>query len=165
MSPAARIDLTDGTTVTVPASWQRSDHVIGVDADRSPVALSEGTFFTLTPCCGATFKGVEGGVGGRSCYGYVEGSGIPRSPITPRVGYDGPPLPLVVPYEPRPGDERTLANTIHLIPVLGTLTGVEPDEGADGRSGRLTFTMEDGRTCCVSITSDAPVIAAATTVH
>lgn len=38
-----------------------------------------------TPCCGASAKGLEGGIGCRKCYRYIDPSfgGVPQEPFTP----------------------------------------------------------------------------------
>jgi hypothetical protein len=143
------IDLADGGVFTAPASWKRTDHLIGVDAYGAPVGLSDGVFFTLTPCCGSSFKGLDTYVGCRSCCRRVDGSGVPFAPVVPRSGYDGP-LPAV-PYEPVGADELALANALNTLQIVATLTAVDPDDGSDGRTGRLTFAFDDGRITTITI--------------
>jgi len=84
------ITFEGGRTFTVPAYWhdETGAHVAGIDAMDNPVGRRDGGYFGLTLCCGATFKGLEDGIGCRSCHrverGDDIGTDVPAYPVTPR---------------------------------------------------------------------------------
>jgi hypothetical protein len=72
----ASVPMADGNSYPVPAGI--AEKFRGLDDQRNVVIKgwdnSDGTEYLipLTPCCLATGKGMEGGVGCRNCYEYVD---------------------------------------------------------------------------------------------
>lgn len=94
LAPRAIIKFEDGRSVAVILSedrdrvgWSAASvaSVIGIDKVGELVAESDGFAYTLTPCCGASYKGCDGYIGCRSCYGELDGSGMPWGDVTPVV--------------------------------------------------------------------------------
>lgn len=86
------ITFTDGSTFTKPATWTRDlDKIVGYDLGTELLVQGdEHMLWTLTSCCGASFKGCDGYIGCRACYRPVEefGGGLPVGPVLWR--YDVP---------------------------------------------------------------------------
>jgi hypothetical protein len=103
MSKLKVIHFEDGTSFVPPRNWHPGveKQIIGVDSEGLMVARSNlsadredtGNYmdFTLSPCCGASFKGCDGYIGCRHCYADISdlGGGLPFGPITYIVGFDG----------------------------------------------------------------------------
>lgn len=65
------IEFEEGLTFVVPSSWRdgQADKVTHLDsADGNPFHSEDGIDWGLTLCCGATHKGMDYGIGCRSCY-------------------------------------------------------------------------------------------------
>lgn len=93
MHMSTRINFTDGSHFDIPKEWGTNpDLIVGWDNSLDlAVAADEHMEWTLTPCCGASFKGCDGYIGCRSCYedmdGIMHGGGMPTGPVTYRIGY------------------------------------------------------------------------------
>lgn len=92
----ATLTTADGREFEIPTHWsnRNPERFHGLDADGVVVARDSGTnhkgepyeiLFTLTDCCGASFKGMDGGAGCRACYEYVGGSGMAWGDVSPFV--------------------------------------------------------------------------------
>ena len=79
----------DGYTYVLPRHWtpEMLARVVGFDEDDYPIAeyvdreSSWRQLYGMTLCCGASFKGLEDGVGCRSCYSLTDGNDVPRGEI------------------------------------------------------------------------------------
>ena len=79
----------DGYTYVLPRHWTPAmlARVVGFDQDDFPIAeyvdrdTSWRQLYGMTLCCGAQFKGLEDGIGCRSCYALVDGNAVPRGEI------------------------------------------------------------------------------------
>lgn len=77
------VQFTDGTYFEVPSNWQVNlDQIVGIEEGGECdliVYRIDGMDITLTPCCGASFKGCDGYIGCRACYADLDGlsGGLP----------------------------------------------------------------------------------------
>ena len=78
------IDFTDGTFFEIPVEWKNidPDKIVGIEEGGECdliVYRTDGMDITLTPCCGASFKGCDGYIGCRACYRDLDGlsGGLP----------------------------------------------------------------------------------------
>lgn len=64
--------MTD-TNATLHAKWPQygDDAVLGIDDEGWEYAHSDGMWWRITPCCGASDTGTESGVACRGCYGEI----------------------------------------------------------------------------------------------
>lgn len=135
------IKFEDGREFEVPGSWTKSsmDAVVALDSAGNPMGFQKwsdeehgGMYFGLTVCCGASFKGLEDGIGCRSCYATdydgSMGSDMPVGPLTPRAAETLPKPPA---YQPKRGEELRLSNTVNTISVWD-LVSLETDGNGGG---------------------------------
>lgn len=90
MSDSRRITFTDGSHFDVPGHWKIDPAaIVGREErfSRLMVARSYGMDITLTPCCGASFKGCDGYIGCRACYADTDhiSGGLPFGPVVWRA--------------------------------------------------------------------------------
>lgn len=91
MSKYAPITFTDGTTGQPLDNWHPDvvARIIGYEAHSGLMVASDpdggSLTYTLSPCCGASFKGCEGYVGCRACYADLTGlgGGVPFGEVVP----------------------------------------------------------------------------------
>lgn len=115
------VHFADGRTFDVPPSWNNptGTNVHGIDPHGNVFAHSDGIWFGLTMCCGASFKGMAGGIGCRSCYQEADGSDTPWGDVTHRAD----PVAWV---HPRIGHEQTIPWGIDVDLVIPT-NGPDPE--------------------------------------
>jgi hypothetical protein len=89
----ATLTTEDGREFTIPAWWEdrNPERFYGLDHDGEVMARhididSKGDEFEmiygLTDCCGASFKGLQGGAGCRECYKFAGGNDVPFGPVS-----------------------------------------------------------------------------------
>jgi len=88
-SPPPTLKGEDGLTYILPNHWtpEIQARVYGFDEDGYPIAeyvdreSSWRQLYGMTLCCGASFKGLEDGVGCRACFSLTDGNDVPRGEI------------------------------------------------------------------------------------